>query len=144
MMKILYIDGMFGIAGDMMVAALIDLGVPFEHIKEQINALALPEAVDIRTEQILRRGMRGNRFIVSIEGEDGATQPVYHHHDHHHHHHHHDNHHDHHHSHEHRRYAEIRSLLDTSPLNPEVRAAAQKIFLVLAKAEAKAHGVAVV
>lgn len=142
-MKVLYIDGMFGIAGDMMVAALIDLGVPFEHIKKQINALALPEAVDIRTEQILRRGMRGNRFIVSIEGEDGATQPVYHHHDHHHHHHHHDNHHDHHHSHEHRRYAEIRSLLDRSPLNPEVRTLAQKIFLVLAKAEAKAHGVAV-
>lgn len=144
-MKILYIDGMFGVAGDMMVAALLDLGVPFAHIKEQIDALALSETVSVRTEQIVRRGMRGCRFVVSVEGQDEPLPPVYHHHDHHglHHHEHHHHEHHQHHSHDHRRYAEIRRMLDAAPLNHKVRSLAQDIFLVLAKAEAKAHGVAV-
>ena len=57
----------------------------------------------------------------------------------HHHHHNHDDEHSHHHSHEHRGLAEINDIIDKTELTVGARELAKDIFLILAKAEAKAH-----
>ncbi|MBA4417971.1 MAG: TIGR00299 family protein [Syntrophus sp. (in: bacteria)] len=41
-MKILYIDPIFGISGDMMISALIDVGLPFEEIERVLSSIPLP------------------------------------------------------------------------------------------------------
>ncbi len=41
-MKILYIDPIFGISGDMMISALIDAGLPFEELHGLLSSLPLP------------------------------------------------------------------------------------------------------
>jgi uncharacterized protein (DUF111 family) len=40
-MKILYFDCFSGISGDMTVAALLNLGLPFDYLKEQLRQLNL-------------------------------------------------------------------------------------------------------
>jgi uncharacterized protein (DUF111 family) len=39
MTKILYIDPVFGISGDMMISALVDAGVPFEVLEGLLSRL---------------------------------------------------------------------------------------------------------
>ncbi len=76
-----------------------------------------------------------------------------HHHDHEHEHHHdyvhdhehkhdhdHEHHHDHEYHHEHRGVHEIFSIIDAGGLTPGAKALAKKIFMIVAKAESKAHG----
>jgi pyridinium-3,5-bisthiocarboxylic acid mononucleotide nickel chelatase len=41
-MKILYIDPIFGISGDMMISAFIDAGLPFERLQEVLNSIPIP------------------------------------------------------------------------------------------------------
>ena len=41
-MKIIYFDCYAGISGDMTVGALLDLGVPLEHLQRELAKLALP------------------------------------------------------------------------------------------------------
>jgi uncharacterized protein (TIGR00299 family) protein len=55
-MKILYIDPVFGISGDMMISAFIDAGLPFSELKDALDAipLALPAITPARrTEGVL-------------------------------------------------------------------------------------------
>jgi uncharacterized protein (DUF111 family) len=49
-MKILYIDPVFGISGDMMISAFIDAGLPFSELKDALDAipLALPAITPAR------------------------------------------------------------------------------------------------
>ena len=59
------------------------------------------------------------------------------------HHHEHDHDGDHHHHHEHRGLPEILDILRQADMTPNARELAEKIFRILAEAEAKAHGVSV-
>ena len=49
-MRILYYDCFSGISGDMNLGALIDLGVPFEYIKEELNKLNISNEFEIKAE----------------------------------------------------------------------------------------------
>ncbi|MBN2056558.1 DUF111 family protein, partial [bacterium] len=40
-MKIAYIDAFSGCAGDMMLGALVDCGVPLDHLREELRKLPL-------------------------------------------------------------------------------------------------------
>lgn len=112
-MKTLYIDCTAGIAGDMTVAALLDLGMPLEYLEGELARLPLPEgSYRIKTEECLRQGVRGLRFEVTV----GDDQP-------------------------HRHYDDIVAMIDASSLPLPVRERAQLIFRRLAEAEAAVHGV---
>ncbi len=127
-MKQLYLDATAGIAGDMTVAALLDLGLPFDYLQQELAKLGLPErSYLLGQEQVQRQGVPACYFAVQLP--DGA-----------HHHHHHEHHH---HHHRHRRYADIRSMITASTLSVRAKQLAQGIFLKLAEAEALAHQVAV-
>ncbi len=123
MSRFLYFDTFNGAAGDMIVGALIDLGVPLSHLESELQKLDLGP-FRLRAEPVERQGLRGIDFRVEIE--DSA--PAGHHHP------------GHHHGHPGRRYAEIRRLIAQCPLDSWVREKSLLIFRRLAEAEAEVHG----
>ncbi len=113
-MSHLHFDCTAGISGDMTVAALIDLGLPLEHLRTELAKLPLPaDRYRITTEQCQRQGIRAARFIVQIAEE-----------------------------HHHRHYSRIRTMIAESSLADGVKERSQRIFRRLAEAEATVHGVA--
>ena len=59
-MKLLYVDCFAGIAGDMTVAALLDLGVPFEVVRDAVACLPLPcSSYSLALERTSRKGIAG-------------------------------------------------------------------------------------
>ena len=121
-MKILYFDASAGIAGDMTVATLLDLGVPLDYLQQELAKLGMPEGSYGLSEQpVSRHGVAARHFMVQLPAEE------HHHHGHHH----------------HRRYAAISAMIDASGLTARARELAQLIFLRLAEAEALTHQVAV-
>lgn len=112
-MKILYFDCFAGIAGDMTVAALLDLGVPFDVVREAVESLPIQRSsYSLAVERTSRKGIAATRFVVHVE----EHQP-------------------------HRHYAGIAAMIEESTLAERVKEKAQRIFFRLAEAEAKVHGV---
>jgi hypothetical protein len=113
--NILYFDCYAGISGDMTVGALLDLGVPLEHLRAELDKLGLPpDSFSLSSQPAERMQMKALKFDVAV--------------------------HDHH---THRRYAEIDALIAVSTLADPVKNTARRIFRRLAEAEAKVHGVPV-
>ncbi|HEX6276575.1 MAG TPA: nickel pincer cofactor biosynthesis protein LarC [Polyangiaceae bacterium] len=109
--KIVFLDTASGIAGDMFVAALVDLGVPFAAVVEATSGLGL-EGFDI----VLRRARTGSIGATHLEVVVREPQPE-------------------------RDWGEIRELLDRAALLPGTRDRALRIFERLAVAEAAVHRV---
>lgn len=120
MNKILYLDAIAGISGDMMLAALLDLGLPLEYLENGLKKLGLPDdSFIISKKQVQRQGVAGCHIEVMLA--DGSHHEGDHHH--------------------HRCYADIRRMIETSALSGDVKALALRVFLCLAEAEALVHGV---
>ena len=111
MRPILYLDCFSGLAGDMIVAALLDLGVPWALLETTAKALPL-DGYTLRTERTERNSIYATRFIVDV---DEAAQP-------------------------HRHYSDIRHMLEHAALPSDVRELALSIFAHIARAEARVHG----
>ncbi|MCA9527942.1 MAG: LarC family nickel insertion protein, partial [Myxococcales bacterium] len=131
---LLYVDCFSGIAGDMMLGALLELGVPRDDLEGALRRIDLP-AWRLVTERVQRMTLAGT--AVRFEAVD---------HDHHHHDHDHD--HDHepveHHVHHHGLSpADIDARIRAAALPPPVEARATAIFAALAEAEARVHGTTV-
>lgn len=63
-MKILYYDCFAGISGDMHLGAMIDAGVPVEHLINQFKKLPLDGyRIDVRKEK--RKGIEGTRIVIT-------------------------------------------------------------------------------
>ncbi len=128
-MRALVFDSTGGASGDMILAALIHLGVDPAALAAELKAFA-PEPFELRVESARSAHLSGTRVRVLTEAE--------HHHDHHDHHHHHHGH-DHHHA-PHRGLKEIGAMIDRSELPEEVKARAHRVFRRLGEAEARIHG----
>jgi uncharacterized protein (TIGR00299 family) protein len=133
----LYLDCFAGIAGDMALGALLDLGVPEGHVRGVLARLPV-RGWRLETERVKRGALVGMKARVIVE--DGHGHGVAHDHDHDHHHDHH--HHDHAHEHPHAHYREIRAMLEQH-LDGDVRARSLAMFQRIAEVEARMHGVAV-
>ena len=107
--KILHFDCFSGVAGDMSVAALVDLGVPLEVVQAAVAALGIA-GVSVSVAPAQTGVIGGVRFVVEQAGEHAE-----------------------------RRYDQIVRLLDDAPLEPETKQRAQAIFRRLAEAEAFVH-----
>lgn len=109
---ILYLDATYGIAGDMILAALADLGVDLETVVISPLSRALP-AFDLRLQHVRERGIAAAHVRV----EPRESQPP------------------------HRTLAEVEALVEGCGLPTRVAEQARSTFRLLAQAEGKVHGV---
>ncbi|HEX2362320.1 MAG TPA: nickel pincer cofactor biosynthesis protein LarC [Jiangellaceae bacterium] len=107
-----WLDCSSGASGDMLLAVLIDAGAPLGLMQQAVDAFA-PEPVQLRVEEVHRRGLRATR--VHVDAAESTTR---------------------------RTWNEIRQLLDDDTrLTGDVRRTARTAFERLAEAEARVHGV---
>lgn len=127
-MRVLYFDAFAGLSGDMTVGALIALGVSPARIETELRRLPV-DGYRLRVSDRLVNGIHARKFDVDLD--DHAS------HDH--------GQADHHHpaDHHHRAFRDIRAMLQSSGLQPAVKAKAVAIFSALAEAEGKVHAVPV-
>jgi pyridinium-3,5-bisthiocarboxylic acid mononucleotide nickel chelatase len=133
-MKILYLDLISGIAGDMFIAALLDLGVDARKLERELKKLKL-DGYHLHISRQQKSSIAGIKFDVHLAHN--------HDHSHAHEHHHHEHAHEHGHSHERddkRNFAEIKKLISRSNLSAWVKQKSVAVFQRIAEAEAKIHG----
>ena len=150
-MKTLYLDLISGIAGDMFIAALLDLGVDAKKLERELKKLKLA-GYHLHISRGQKSAISGIKFDVHLAHD----------HDHHHHgdaheHHHHETAcglqvhehsyghehrgHDHGHSHDDQRnFSEIKQLISRSKLSAWVKKKSIAVFARIAEAEGKIHG----
>lgn len=114
MSRQLWIDAQAGVAGDMLLAALLDAGADLGVVQGTIDEV-LPDAVRLSTSRVTRCGLRALAVEVTSVAEH----------------------------HPHRRWATIRDRLEAARLPERVRERSLAAFEMLARAEATVHGVAV-
>jgi pyridinium-3,5-bisthiocarboxylic acid mononucleotide nickel chelatase len=107
---IAYFDCFAGIAGDMILGAMIDAGLPLAHLQESLRPIQLPSYA-IHHVIGRRKGLGGSDVTVEVTGADTHA----------------------------RRYVEILEILSSSGLDSVIKDRALAIFERLAVAEARAH-----
>lgn len=113
--KVLYFDCFAGASGDMILGALLDLGLDLEALKSELAKLALP-GYRLEAGKIVKSGFGATKFNVLEEAGP---------------------HHDHSHG---RNLSDITQIIEESRLASEIKARSLAIFHRLAAAEAKIHG----
>ena len=146
-MKILYLDLFSGIAGDMFIAALLDLGVDAKKLERELKKLNL-DGYHLHIARGQKSAIAGVKFDVHMAHEHDHEDDHQHHHDNGHHHghehsHEHPHQHEHHHDHaqdDQRNFAEIKQLISRSKLSAWVKQKSIAVFQRIADAEGKIHG----
>ena len=124
-MKTLYFDCFAGAAGDMILGALIDAGVPFEAVQQALGSLAV-DGYEIAADRVVKGGITAVKFRVSelppagVEPATGGGAAVP--------------------AHKHYHLKHIRAAIDRSALSDAGKARANRMFMRLAEAEAAIHG----
>lgn len=144
-MQTLYLDIFSGISGDMFLGAMLDLGLDESFLREQLESIPVGD-YKLKVYRDTRSSVEGVKFDVILD-QSKSTHSHHHHHGHSHSHDHHTHSHshggieDHGHDDEHaRNYAQIRSLIEESPLSDWVKQRSISVFHRIAIAEGKVHG----
>ncbi|MEG6615565.1 nickel pincer cofactor biosynthesis protein LarC [Peptococcaceae bacterium 1198_IL3148] len=122
-MKVAYLDCFAGIAGDMIIGALLDAGLSLELLQGELKKLNLA-GWQLKVEKVKKNGISGTKFAVQAKEQ---------------HHHNHGNNH----NHRHRNLHDIQQIINDSNLDQDIKNTALDIFSRLAQAEAKVHGTTV-
>ena len=111
-MKALYYQPSCGIAGDMHLAALVNLGVPQDYLVDMLRKLPIQDEFELTFESASKMGISGLQASVQITDQ-----------------------------HDHRHHSTIVRMITEAALPEEVAARALAIFALIADAEGKIHDV---
>ena len=114
-MTLALLDCPTGVAGNMLLAALLDLGVPETVVHAPLAALGLGGRYRLACEERRSGGLRG----LHVQVESLESEPP------------------------HRAWGDLRQLLEAAPLAPVLRQRVLAVFTLLAEAEAAVHGHAI-
>ena len=112
MAKLVLVDCPTGLAGNMLLAALMDLGVPRSVVEQPLAVLGLAGAFQLVLEERRSGGLRG----LHLQVRGCEPEPP------------------------HRRWIDLRLMLEQAPLEPGLRGKALAVFALLAEAEGRVHG----
>ena len=104
-----------GIAGDMHLGGMLELGVPLVHLTSELSKLGLDEEFSIDVESKKKMGIAGTHVSVNLASSTGTARGL----------------------------PEITKLITDSTLTSEVKARATNMFELLAHAEAQVHAIPV-
>ncbi len=110
-MKILYFDCFSGISGDMTAGALLDLGIPINYLKSELNKLNL-KGYHIEAKKVNKKGIIATKFNVIIDKKAKVHE---------------------------RNYNDILTVIEKNRLSKQVKDLAIRILNNIAKAESKIH-----
>lgn len=114
MVNALLYDCFSGIAGDMHIGAMVDLGVPEAHLRGELDRLSLAAEFELRIERAVKMGIAGVKATVVVD--DAAPKP-------------------------HRRLPHIAEIIQAARYDAGVVRRALGTFQALAEAEAQVHGI---
>jgi uncharacterized protein (DUF111 family) len=107
-----WVDASAGVAGDMLAAALLDLGVELQVLQAAVDAV-VPGATRLESRTVSRAGLRATQLVVHVLVDDSP----------------------------HRTWTSIRRLLAATELPAPVVESSLRVFARLAAAEGDVHGV---
>jgi len=110
-MKFLYFDASSGLSGDMILGALLDLGVPKTLFSEKMAGLNLP--VDIQIKETKRSSLRGLTVDVSVKKSTHNSA---------------------------RKWKDVKDLINSSSFSNNIKGKSLSIFKKLFQAESHVHG----
>ena len=110
-MRTLYFDCFAGASGNMILGALLALGIDLEELKRNLGTLAIAE-FDLEVSRVDRSGIVATHVEVKVP-----------------------------HEHLHRHLSDIDRIIDGSQLSDSIKARSKSIFRRLAEAESKVHGI---
>lgn len=112
MSRLLYVDAIGGLAGDMLLGALVDAGAELARVQDGLDRLGVA-GLRLETAAVERGGIGATRLTVEAPEQ-----------------------------HAHRRLADVLALIDGTGLAPRPAARARAVFEQLARAEGRVHRVA--
>lgn len=113
-MRTLYYDCFSGISGDMHIGAMVDAGVPADHLRTELDKLRLADEFRLNIEPAAKMGIAGTKATVVIDPE--RPQPPA------------------------RHLADVRSIIEDAGYAQPVATIALGVFQRIAEAEAQVHG----
>ncbi|MGI8801925.1 MAG: nickel pincer cofactor biosynthesis protein LarC [Solirubrobacteraceae bacterium] len=116
MTRLAYVDAIAGVAGDMLLGALLDAGADPARVAAGLRRLGLP-GLELVTAAEERHGIAACR-VVSVAAPPDPDRPE-----------------------PSRTWADVRALIDAGDLPERARARSQAVFAALARAEGRVHGV---
>ena len=124
-MKTLYFDCFSGAAGDMILGALLDAGLPLDELKQALGSLGV-DGWEVSADRVVKCGITATKFrvheAVPAGGAHAGTGGG---------------------GHRHYHLAGIKKRIDQSALSETGRARAKALFDRLAEAEAAVHNMSV-
>lgn len=115
-----YFEMFSGISGNMILGALIDLGLDPEVLENELKKLDLGDEYEIKIEKVSRAHIGGTYVDVKLKNHEHETHEA----------------HEHHHG---RNLEDINEIIEKSDLSKNIKEKSKAIFLNLAKAESKVH-----
>ena len=110
MTTIAYLDCFSGISGDMLLGSLLDAGLPFHHLEEELAKLSLP-GYTLSAKKLTISGLSCTKLHIELDHD----QP-------------------------HRHLADIQAIINHSSLSSDIKENSLAVFHELAQAEARVHG----
>jgi uncharacterized protein (TIGR00299 family) protein len=109
--RVVYFDAASGASGDMILGAVVDLGLPLDTLRKELSRLPLG-GYRLESRRVSRSGLQATQVEVVVD-EPGET---------------------------HRHLRDVLGLLDASGLDADVKERARALFERLAEVEAAVHG----